>query len=154
MADTSKTEVKRLRDIHYFRQRFRNRVFGRLAAFFAEEAERSGVTRKDIASRLGRDPSQITRWLSQPSNLTIETISDLLLALDAEPEPPEIVRFSERVAPNYAHPLIARVMGVEGGNRPSPEPYVRFSEESAEPIVPTETQSRPKTAAPHIQLPA
>lgn len=151
MADTSKTEPKRLRDIHYFRQRFRNRVFGKLVSFFAEEAERSGVTKKEIANILGRDPSQITRWLSQPSNLTLETISDLLLALNAEPEPPEIVRFSDRVAPNYAHPLIARIVGVEGGCRPSAEPYVRFSAES---IVTTETESRPKTTAPDIRVPA
>lgn len=110
MANTSKTEPKRLRDIHYFRQRFRNRIFGKIASFFAEEAKRTGITKREIATKLGRDPAQITRWLSQPSNLTIETISDLLLALDAEPKPLEISRFSERLAPNYAHPLVATVL--------------------------------------------
>ena len=89
-------EPRRPREIFYYRKRHKNRVFAALASFFAEEAERTGVSKKDIAARLGRDPASITRWLSNPSNLTLDTISDLLLALDAEAEPPEIVRFENR----------------------------------------------------------
>lgn len=99
------------REIFYFRQRFKNRVFNRLAEFFAQEAAERGVTKKTIAERLGKDPAQITRWLSGPGNLTMDTLSDLLFAMGAEPEPPQIVRFAERPAPNYMDPLIAKIMG-------------------------------------------
>lgn len=105
-------EPKRSRDIHYYRQRYKNRVFETLVEFFNEEAAKRGITRKEIARLLQKDPAQITRWLSSPGNLTLESVSDLLLALDAEAEPGKIVRFSERPKPNYAHPLIARIFGV------------------------------------------
>jgi hypothetical protein len=89
----------------------KNRVFSSLVSFVAAESHRTGKTKKDIAAILGRDPSQITRWLAFPSNMTLETISDILLAFDAEPDPLPIVRFSDRKRPNYAHPLIARLTG-------------------------------------------
>jgi len=111
MGDISKTETKSQRDVYYYRQRLKNRVFSALTTFFASEAARSGVTKRDIALRLRRDPAQITRWLTEPSNLTLETISDLLLAMDAEADPPPIVRFADRLSRNFAHPLIARVLG-------------------------------------------
>jgi transcriptional regulator with XRE-family HTH domain len=103
---SNKIVLKRARDIYYYRQRFKNRVFGRIVLFFAEEAERRGFTRKDIALSLNRDPAQVSRWLSGPSNMTLDTISDLLLAMDAEIETPKIIRFSDRSKSNYAHPLI------------------------------------------------
>lgn len=125
MANISESHKKSRRDISYFRQRFKNRLFGKLANFFVEEAARTGVTKSDIAFRLDKDPSQITRWLSNPGNLTLDTISDLLLAMDAEAEPPAIIRFSERTKPNYAHPLIARATGVDALKRPvSSDPVV------------------------------
>jgi hypothetical protein len=68
-----------------------------------EEADRCGLTKKAIALRLGKEPSQITRWLSGPGNWTLDTLSDLLLAMDAELDP-TIARFSESATPNYVHP--------------------------------------------------
>jgi transcriptional regulator with XRE-family HTH domain len=112
MVATTKTEAKSARDVYYYRRRLKNRIFARLAAFFAEEAKRTGLTKKDLAERLNKDPAQITRWLSGPSNLTLDTLSDLLLAMDAEADPPQLVRFSERVTPNYVHPLIAATTGL------------------------------------------
>lgn len=109
MANTSnKIEPRK---IFYYRSRFKNRVFGEFLSFFVKEAERTGVSKKDIADRLGRDPSQITRWLSNPSNLTLETISDLSLALNAEPDPPKFIPFTERRKRNYMHPWVAHVLG-------------------------------------------
>lgn len=112
MVDIIKTEVKTARDIFYYRRRLKNRIFARLSSFFAEEANRTGLTKRDLALRLDKDPAQITRWLSGPSNLTLDTLSDLLLAMDAEADPPVIARFSERAAPNYVHPLIEFVTGI------------------------------------------
>lgn len=110
MENISKTPPLSKRDIHYYRERHKTRLFAEIAAFFAEEAERRGATKGYIAARLGCDPSLITRWLSVPSNLTQEAVSDILLALDAELDFP-IKRFSERALPNEMHPLIAGATG-------------------------------------------
>ncbi len=108
MAGTSKISPVSERDIYYYRQRAKNRIFESLTSFFAEEAERTGVTKRDIAECLHRDPAQITRWLSSPSNLTIDTISDLLLSLGAEMDH-TVGKFSERAQSNEMHPLIAKL---------------------------------------------
>jgi len=100
------------RDLHYSRQRQRNRVFTAVVSFFAEKAEEQGISKKDVASALKRDPSQITRWLAQPSNLTLDTISDILLALDAEMDV-RIVKFRDRHLANYMHPLAAQIKNIK-----------------------------------------
>lgn len=106
MANTSKRKPASRRDTAYFRQRQKNRIFTELVSFFAEEAERSGMTKKELAILLEKDPAQITRWLSAPSNFELDTLSDLLLALGAEMDH-RIVRFADRAKPNFTHPLIA-----------------------------------------------
>ena len=116
MVDTTNRWTGKPREIFYYRQRFKNRVFNRLSSFFAQESERSGITKREIAERLGKDPAQITRWLSGPGNVTIDTLSDLLFAMGAEPEPPQIVRFADRPKPNYVDPLIAEIMGEQRGS--------------------------------------
>lgn len=105
MGNTSKPALKR-RDRAYYQQRQRNRVFAALVEFFAEEAENGRITKKGLADALGKDPSQISRWLSVPSNLELDTISDVLLAMGAEMDHC-IVRLNERPGANYVHPLIA-----------------------------------------------
>ena len=105
MVDTSKKELKR-RDIAYYRRRQQNRVFTALAEIFEEEAEKGATSKKELAAILGKDPSQITRWFAGPSNLELDTISDILLAMGAEMDH-RVVRFSERTKPNYVHPLLA-----------------------------------------------
>jgi transcriptional regulator with XRE-family HTH domain len=106
VEDISRTTPDR--DVFYYRQRQKNRVIEELASFFADEAERTGITKKDIADRLGKDPAQISRWLAGPSNLTLDTISDLLLVLGAEMDQ-RIVKFSDREIPNYEHPMIGKL---------------------------------------------
>jgi transcriptional regulator with XRE-family HTH domain len=106
MGNTS-SEPIRDRDKFYYRQRNKNRVFEKIITLFAEEAERQGITKKQIAERLKSDPAQINRWLSAPGNLTLDSVSDLLLALDSEMDYLAI-RFSERAKPNYVHPLMAQ----------------------------------------------
>lgn len=111
MENTSNSWNSLPRDMYYYRQRFKHAMFTKLQKFFFDEAERTGITKKDIADRLRRDPAQITRWLSSPSNLTLETLSDILFAMEAEPEPLVIARLADRRASNYVHPLIARIVG-------------------------------------------
>lgn len=93
------------RVIAYYRRRQQNRIFSQIAQFFAHEAERGKITRKEMAEKLSKDPAQVSRWLSAPSNLTLDTISDILLSMGAEMDC-TITRFVDRVQPNYAHPLV------------------------------------------------
>ena len=112
MENISKTNPMSRRDVAYYRQRQKNRVFTALVEFFAQEAERRGVTKKDLAAALSKDPSQITRWMSAPSNFELDTLSDILLALGAEMDH-KIIRFTDRTKQNYMHPLIAKHVGAE-----------------------------------------
>jgi hypothetical protein len=122
MENTSKLPALSDRDIFYYRQRSKNRLFEALTSFFAEEAERRGITKRDIAECLRRDPALITRWLSAPSNLTIDTVSDFLLSLGAEMDY-AVARFHDRSRPNAMHPLIAKVVaGHEEDKAPIAEP--------------------------------
>jgi hypothetical protein len=108
MENTSKLSPVSDRDIFYYRQRSKNRLFEALTAFFAEEAERRGISKRDVAECLRRDPASITRWLTAPSNLTLDTISDLLLSLGAEMDY-AVAKFEDRPRPNEMHPLIAQI---------------------------------------------
>jgi hypothetical protein len=122
MENTSKLSAVSDRDMFYYRQRSKNRLFETITAFFAEEAERRGITKRDIAECLKRDPAQITRWLTSPSNLTSDTISDLLLSLGAEMDY-SVARFADRPAPNEMHPLIAKIKLTEDKSAAEPKKY-------------------------------
>jgi hypothetical protein len=108
MENISKPATVSDRDIFYYRQRSKNRLFEALTSFFADEAKRRGISKKDIAECLKKDPALITRWLTAPSNLTLDTISDLLLSLGAEMDY-VVAKFADRPRPNEMHPLIARL---------------------------------------------
>lgn len=105
MGNTLEILPLRDREVFYFRQRNKNRVFEKIITLFVEEAERRGVTKKQIADLLKKDTALITRWLSGPNNLTLDTISDILLALGAEMDY-HAVRFDDRQTQNYFHPLM------------------------------------------------
>lgn len=105
MVDILGIQAPKKRDVYYYRARNKNRVFEKLVSFFAAEAERTGITKKALAEMLDRDPAQITRWLSAPGNLTLDSISDLLLALGAEMDY-DVAKFSERGLSNFTHPFM------------------------------------------------
>ena len=72
--------------LSYFRERFRDRLYDLVMEEFLRQGAASGLTRADVARRIGRRPEQITRWFGAPGNWTLETVSDLLLAV-AKSEP-------------------------------------------------------------------
>jgi transcriptional regulator with XRE-family HTH domain len=80
----TKTRRPTDREIFYFRQRQKNRVYQAILRHFSQQAESVGLTKSDIASALGKERSQISRWFAGPANLELDTISDLLLAMGAE----------------------------------------------------------------------
>jgi hypothetical protein len=67
-------------DLAYFRERQSNRVYEAVFKAFVG----TGITKADLARRLKKKPEQLTRWLSGPGNWTLDTVSDLLLALGSE----------------------------------------------------------------------
>ena len=72
--------------LSYFRERFRDHLYDLVMEEFLKQEEVSGLKRAEIARRIGRRPEQITRWFGAPGNWTLETVSDLLLAI-AKSEP-------------------------------------------------------------------
>jgi transcriptional regulator with XRE-family HTH domain len=67
-----------------YRRRLQHRIQRLLRKAFHEEQKRTDLTQKEYAERIDKDKSKVNRWLSIPSNLTLETISDLLLGLGVD----------------------------------------------------------------------
>ena len=117
MATTSRLRKPRARDVAYYRQRQKNLVLSVLLEFFVAEADRNGITKKEWADAAGKDPAQLTRWLTSASNFELDTLSDLLLPLGAEMEH-RIVRFADRPRPNSAHPLMTDAGSITASSEP------------------------------------
>jgi transcriptional regulator with XRE-family HTH domain len=91
-------EAKRV----YFQYRLRDRFFDFIRGRFERE-ETNGLTRAKLARRIGKSPEVISRWLNAPSNLTLDSISDLMIGIAAEE--PEFGGKSllNRHVTNYTH---------------------------------------------------
>jgi transcriptional regulator with XRE-family HTH domain len=76
--------VERAYEASYFEQRFRNRIYEAVIKAVEESAVANKWKRKELATRSGKKASQISKWLSGPSNWTLDTVSNLLYAIDAE----------------------------------------------------------------------
>ena len=73
--------------LSYFRARQKSRLYDFLIRKFWEKEKAGVLSRADLARRLNKDPAQISRWLAMPTNWTLDTVSDLALAvLDGEIE--------------------------------------------------------------------
>ena len=69
-----------LHSIAFARARAKNKAHSYLLDLF----EDSGLTKSELAKRLGKRPEQVTRWLSGPGNLTLDTLSDLTFAINGD----------------------------------------------------------------------
>jgi hypothetical protein len=70
----------------FFQERFRDHLYELVVSEFLKREQTGALTKAAVAQRLGKDPSQITRWLGAPGNWELDTVSDLLLAI-AQAEP-------------------------------------------------------------------
>jgi transcriptional regulator with XRE-family HTH domain len=65
----------------YFRERLRNRLHAAIIDAFIKRSKERGLKQSDLATRIHRTRAQITRWFSTTSNLTLDSISDLMVGL-------------------------------------------------------------------------
>jgi len=86
----------------YFQERLRGRIFEFILGKFLQE-QKNGLNQAKLARRIGKTPDVINRWLGAPSNLTVDTISDLLLGIAAEELNPASSSLLGRVPVNYSH---------------------------------------------------
>jgi hypothetical protein len=91
-------EAKRV----YFQTRLRNRLFDYILGRFVQE-QKKGLTKAILARRIGKPPELINRWLGAPSNLTLDTVSDLLLGISAEELTPQSEPLLYQAQRNWIH---------------------------------------------------
>jgi hypothetical protein len=87
----------------YFQARLRNRLFNFIVEKFLQQQQRHGLTKAALARRIGKTPDVVNRWLGAPSNLTLDTVSDLLLGIGAEELKPETSSLLEQNPTNFLH---------------------------------------------------
>lgn len=68
----------------YFAARLRNRLYNFIMTKFKENEHDNGLTKAELARRIGRDPAVVTRLLASPGNWRSDTASDLLLGICGE----------------------------------------------------------------------
>ena len=71
-------------DKAYFRRLNRNLVLEEILRFFRQKSQAENLTQRQLATRLHMDAGQLSRILREPSNLKLDTVSDLLLGMNAE----------------------------------------------------------------------
>jgi len=67
--------------LEYFRARLRNRLHSAILEAFSTRAKENGLMQKDLAARIHKSKVQINRWLGTAGNLTLDSISDLMVGL-------------------------------------------------------------------------
>lgn len=87
--------------LSYFRERFRDRLYDLVMEEFIKQDAENGLTRAEVARRIGRRPEQITRWFGAPGNWTLETVSDLLLAVTKSEPVVDLLPLEGRAFRNY-----------------------------------------------------
>jgi hypothetical protein len=88
----------------YFQARLLNRIYAFVLKRFLEQEQLQGLTKAELARRIGKRPETITRLLGAPGNWELETISDLLLGISGEELEFSASSVLNRKARNYIGP--------------------------------------------------
>lgn len=65
----------------YFEETLRHRLHSAILDAFKRRVLERNLTQKELAKRIHKSPVTINRWLSTASNLTLDSISDLMVGL-------------------------------------------------------------------------
>lgn len=103
LSEIEKGEPIPLGKLAYLRERTRNILYDFIIRKFME-AQRNGLSQADLARRIGKRPEVINRLLGSPGNWRIDTISDLLVGIDAEELEPHSVSLLNRAPRNRVFP--------------------------------------------------
>ncbi len=68
----------------------------RIACIIDDAMKAKGLGKKQFADKVGRKPSEITKWLSGTHNFTVETIADIERVLGVR-----ILNLSSRTKPKH-----------------------------------------------------
>jgi len=126
----------------YFLSAAKNDARDKLLGKFEEVSASEGVTRAFIARRIRKSPEQVTRWLGAPGNWTLETLTNLAVAMGFRPRF-EFDRLSELRQSNEHHPL-AHTPSLEFSVPPPTEtllPSFRYSPELSSPPGPARSHT-------------
>lgn len=85
----------------YLQERAKMRLYDYIVRKFLEREE-DGLTRAQLARRIGKSPEIVTRLLGAPGNWTIETVADLLVGIASEELKPDSESLIDRPKRNYA----------------------------------------------------
>lgn len=103
----------------FYQGRVEETIYDLIVGEFYRQEDAGLISKAVLAKRLGRRPEQISRWLAAPSNLTLDTISDLLVGLRVSPiltiEGLPFVPSAQEAAPDSPH-LIDDIAAVLAGS--------------------------------------
>lgn len=98
----------------YARTEARLTIIGAVTKLYEELAASGKVNQSRIAERLGVSRSRISRLLSGPGNWTIDTVGDLLAAMDGKITDVRVRPTDEITIPNAKHEwLLSEPMTIE-----------------------------------------
>lgn len=129
----------------YFRALTRREAYDLVLRRFNELDMDDRALRSRLARRLKKSPSQITRWLSEPSNWTLDTLSDLLLAMGRQTEM-SLHDMSVAQRGNYGHPASLAVSRL-GLSAPKVSASSSLPDQHSSLVFTGSTSSKPQTGS-------
>src|SRR3569833_864070 len=83
----------------YLCERARNSYFDYVLSRY-RNAEENGLTKAQLARRIGKTPDRISHLLGAPGNWTIDTVAELLVGISREELTPHSVPYAGRAPTN------------------------------------------------------
>lgn len=80
MREEVKEALKRNKHLNYEKVAVKMRI----AAKIADAMNSQGISKNELANRMRKSPSEITRWLSGTHNFTVDSLQEISLALGVE----------------------------------------------------------------------
>lgn len=136
----------------YMRARAKRRAYDLVIKAFKE----SGLSKAEVARRLGKGNDRVSRMLGGPGNWTIATVSDLLFAINAGEPKWEISFPLDRARRNDTKPewlgkdLVSEAISGAYANSPANVPSTKF----AKPMVAQNTSNEPPTYFRQMHAPS